>query len=118
MVLSFRTLAATLAAGVLALGVAGINPASAAGSGWEGKYKTKDTQGNAMSITLAGDGTATADRSGEGLKGTWKEKDNVAVIDWNDDWMTKLAKDGSSYAKTAYRDGARDGASVSAEKIE
>lgn len=118
MIQRFRNLALMFGAAVLAFGIAGYDSAVAAGSGWEGKYKTKDTQGNAMSITLAKDGTASADRGGEDLTGKWKEDSGTAVIDWSDEWTTKLAKDGDKYSKTAFKAGSQDGDPVSAKKIE
>ena len=78
--------------------------ASFAASGFEGKWKVKDTAGQDFEITLSADGTAKAGR-GEGMTGTWKEGGNAAVITWSTGWTTKIVKDGDSYKKTAYGKG-------------
>jgi len=67
-----------------------------------GTWKVKDTAGADFEIMLDKDGTASADRGGEGLKGKWVEKDGAAVITWDTGWTTKIAKDGEHYKKTAY----------------
>jgi hypothetical protein len=89
-----------LAAFLLALTVG----ASFAGD-WAGKYRTEDTKGNVFAITLAGSGTATGEKEGHVLNGTWTEEDGAAVIEWDTGWTTKLSKDGDHYKKTAYRAG-------------
>jgi hypothetical protein len=43
-----------------------------------GKYKTKDTQGGEMTITLSEDGTATGQRKDETLTGKWKGEEGEA----------------------------------------
>lgn len=70
-----------------------------------GTWKVADTEGSAFTIVLNADGTATADRAGEGMKGTWKETDGAAVISWDSGWTTKISKDGDTYVKTAYDKG-------------
>lgn len=71
-----------------------------------------------MTITLSDDGSAVGDRAGEALTGSWKEEDGGAVmITWSDEWTTKIAKDGDTYTKTAYKNGTQDGDPVSAEKV-
>lgn len=85
-----------------------------------GTWKVADTGGKPFQITLAADGTAKADREGEGMKGSWKKDGNSAVISWDTGWTTKIAKDGDKYTKVAYEKGSADGApknSTSAEKI-
>jgi len=108
--------AAVLAAAILAIAVASCSGSS--DSAYAGKYKTEDTQGKEMTITLAKDGSATGEREGESLKGTWKEDGGAAMIDWGENWSTKISKDGDKYTKTAYKDGKQDGDPVSAEKVE
>ena len=71
-------------------------------SQFEGTWKVKDTAGTPFEITLSGDGSASANRSGEGLKGTWKEENGAAVITWGEGWTTKIVKEGDVYKKTAY----------------
>ena len=109
--------ATILGAAIFAIALVGCDAPDAT-SGFAGKYKTADTQGNAMEITLMADGKATGSREGEALTGTWKEDGGTAVITWSDDWTTKLTKDGDKYSKTAYKDGTMDGEAVSAEKVE
>ncbi|HEX9882093.1 MAG TPA: hypothetical protein VGA65_06260 [Hyphomicrobium sp.] len=92
---------------------------SFAASEFAGTWKVKDTSGAPFEIVLAADGTASADRSGEGMSGTWTDEDGVAVIVWKDGWTTKIAKDGDSYKKTAYEgDASGDPTNTSdAEKV-
>ncbi len=107
--------AAIAAAAILAIALASC---SGSDSGWVGKYKTSDTQGNPMEITLSDDGTATGTRENENLTGSWKDGGDTVEITWGENWTTKLAKDGDKYTKTAYKDGTQDGETVSAEKVE
>lgn len=81
-----------------------------------GTWKVKDTGGKDFQIVLAEDGTASADRSGEGMKGKWAEEDGVAVITWDTGWKTKIAKEGDGYKKTAY-EGDTEKNSSAAEKV-
>ncbi len=67
-----------------------------------GKWKVADTAGTPFEITLGDDGSATANRSGEAMEGTWKEENGAAIISWKDGWTTKIAKLGDGYAKTAW----------------
>lgn len=90
--------------------------ASFAASEFAGTWKVKDTGGKDFNITLAEDGTATADRSGEGLKGKWVEEGGAATITWDSGWKTKIAKEGDGYKKTAYEGDAEKGSSA-AEKV-
>jgi hypothetical protein len=94
-----KTTAALVASG-LALALAAL-PGFAAGE-FEGVWKVKDTKGTDFEITLAADGTASANRAGEGMSGTWKDEGGTAVITWKDGWTTKIAKEGDGYKKTAY----------------
>jgi hypothetical protein len=71
-------------------------------SQYEGTWKVKDTAGTPFEITLSSDGTSSADRAGEGMKGTWKEENGTAVVTWSDGWTTKIAKEGDVYKKMAY----------------
>lgn len=97
-------LAAILGAAVLAIALAGCDAPSDNGAGGDfvGTYKTEDTQGNSMEITLLEDGKATGKRADEGLSGTWKEEGGAAVITWGDNWTTKLEKDGDKYKKSTW----------------
>lgn len=81
-----------------------------------GTWKVKDTAGTDFEIVLADDGTASATREGEGLRGKWKEKDGTAVITWDTGWTTKIAKEGNTYKKTAYEGDTKKNSS-DAEKV-
>lgn len=81
-----------------------------------GTWKVKDTGGKDFQIVLAEDGSASADRSGEGLKGKWAEEGGAAVITWDTGWKTKITKDGDGYKKTAYEGDAEKNSSA-AEKV-
>ena len=113
---------AVLGAATLALALASCekpsDEAATESSGFVGTYKTQDTQGNPMTITLDEEGSATGSRAGEDLTGSWKDDGGSAMITWSDNWTTKISKDGDSYSKTAYKDGAEDGGTVAAEKTE
>ena len=111
--------AAILGAAALAFTIAGCDAPSGgtSGGGFVGTYKTQDTLGNPMTINLAEDGSASGERAGDALTGSWKEEAGGTVaITWADGWTTKLAKDGDKYSKTAYKDGTEQGSAVSAEK--
>lgn len=82
--------------------------ADAGAKGFVGMYKTEDTKGNDMEITLMEDGNASGKRADEELSGTWKEDGDAAVITWGDGWTTKLAKDGDEYKKSTW-EGAMEG---------
>ena len=94
-----KTTTAILAV-VLAVAIAACSNSTP--SQYEGTWKVKDTSGTPFEITLSNDGSASANRSGEGLKGTWKEEGAAAVITWSEGWTTKIAKEGDVYKKTAY----------------
>jgi len=100
-----------IAAAALALG---------AGAAWAdhhftGTWKVKDSAGKDFEIVVAKDGTASADRSGEGLKGKWTEEGDALTITCDSGWKTKIAKDGEGYKKTAY-EGDTEKSSSAAEK--
>jgi len=90
--------------------------ASFAASEFAGAWKVKDTAGKDFQIMLSEDGSASADRSGEGLKGKWTEDGGAAVITWDTGWKTKIVKDGDGYKKTAY-EGDTEKNSSAAEKV-
>ena len=89
--------------------------ASLADHHFTGTWKVKDSAGKDFQIVLAEDGTATADRSGEGMKGKWAEDGDAVTITWDTGWKTKIAKDGAGYKKTAYEGDTEKGSSA-AEK--
>jgi hypothetical protein len=97
------------------LAVAG---AAFAAEGFVGKYETTDTEGKAFVIWLSDDGSAKGDRANEGLQGMWKEEGNAAVITWDTGWVTKIAKDGETYKKSAEKDGKAVGSPADAKKVE
>lgn len=106
----FSKAAAILGAAIFAIALASCDvPSEDGGSGWVGTYKTEDTQGNAMGITLNDAGIASGERAGKSLEGSWKadEGDSV-VITWDDGWFTKLAKEGDGYKKSTWK-GSMDG---------
>ena len=89
-------------------------------SEFSGTWKVADTDGKPFEIVLANDGTAKADREGEGMNGTWKKDGSSAVITWQTGWTTKITKEGDKFKKVAYDKGAADGSpknSSTAEKI-
>jgi hypothetical protein len=87
-------------------------------SEFEGTWKVQDTKGHPFEITLSADGSAKADRAGEGLTGTWKEEGNGVVITWDTEWVTKITKAGNQYKKTAYEKGLPAGNASDAQKVE
>lgn len=94
-------------------------PALAA-SEFAGTWKVTDGNGKDFEIVLTQGGEASADRSGEPLKGTWSEQDGAAVIKWDSGWTTKIAKDGSGFVKSAFEQGKavpKEGASSPAERV-
>ena len=114
---------AIMGAAILALALVGCDAQSddakdsaTESSGFVGSYKTQDTQGNPMSITLDEEGSASGERVGEKMTGSWKDEGSSAAITWSEEWMTKITKDGDTYTKTAYKNGTQDGDAVAAEK--
>lgn len=108
--------AATFAAIALAVALAGASAFAA--SGFVGKWKTTDTDGKPFTIWLSNDGNAKGDRANEGLSGMWKEEGSAAVITWDSGWVTKIAKEGTAYKKSAMKDGKPVGSAADAEKVE
>lgn len=93
-------------AAVLAVLMAACSPSEEAKSSkYSGTWGVQDTNGAPFEIVLVEDGTATANRSGEDMKGTWKEDDGVAVIEWGDGWVTVLSEEDGGYTKKAYDKG-------------
>jgi hypothetical protein len=97
---------AIMLAAAVALTIAACSPPTPAANEFAGTWKVSDTSGAPFEIVLAEDGSATADRSGEALSGTWKEDNGAAVITWGEGWMTKISKDGDTYKKSAWDKGA------------
>lgn len=104
-------------AGLAAL--AAITGMALAASEFDGTWNVTDSGGKAFEITLAGDGSAKADRGGEGMTGSWKAEGSAAVITWNTGWTTKIEKSGSGYKKTAFKKGEAEkpANSSAAEKV-
>ena len=73
-------------AALLALAVTGCSGPTS--SEFAGKWKVADTADTPFEITLGDDGSATANRSGEGMEGTWKEENGAAIISWKSGWIT------------------------------
>ena len=95
---------ATTAVLAAVLAIAMTTFSSLAASDFEGVWTVKDTNGKPFEITLSQNAAAKANR-GEGMSGTWKEEGKTAVVTWNTGWVTKIAKEGERYKKTAYRKG-------------
>ena len=79
--------------------------ASLGASQFEGTWKVTDTSGKAFEITLGSDGSAKANRTAEGMTGTWKEEGTAAIITWDTGWTTKILKEGDNYTKAAFKKG-------------
>lgn len=107
------TMIRTFAAATLALALSA--SLSFAASDFVGQFKTTDTEGKPMQITLSADGAATGQRADESLTGKWKEKkkNNTAVIRWEDGWITQITRSGDAYSKVAYKKGNPDQAQKS-----
>lgn len=91
-----------------------------AASEFAGTWKVKDGNGKDFQIVLTEAGDASADRSGEGMKGTWSEEGGAAVIKWDTGWTTKITKEGDGFIKTAYEQGKavpKEGNTSPAEKV-
>ncbi len=99
----FATRTAAISAALLASAL--VTVSALAASAFEGTWKVSDTDGKSFEIMIAGDGTAKADRAGEGMKGTWKDDGSAAVITWDTGWTTKITKDGDKFKKTAFKKG-------------
>ncbi len=92
-------------AALAAAGLIAATSAALAASTFAGTWKVSDTSGKPFEIMLKDDGTAAADRAGEGMKGTWKEEAGGVVIAWDTGWTTKISKDGDKFKKTAFEKG-------------
>lgn len=99
----FNKATATLAAGAFAIFLS--STAGLAAQNFQGTWDVQDTQGKPFQIILMEDGTAKGTREGEGLTGTWKEKNDAAVIRWDSGWTTKIEKEGDQFKKTAFEKG-------------
>ena len=106
----------TMSMGVIAAMALALSTGAAFADHFVGTWKVKDSGGKDFQIVVAKDGSATADRSGEGMKGTWAEEGDAVTITWDTGWKTKIAKDGAGYKKTAY-EGDAEKSSSAAEKV-
>lgn len=106
----------TMSMGVIAALALALSTGAAFADHFVGTWKVKDSGGKDFQIVVAKDGSATADRSGEGLKGNWAEEGDAITITWDTGWKTKIAKDGAGYKKTAY-EGDTEKSSSAAEKV-
>jgi hypothetical protein len=104
-----------LTMGIIAAAVLAFSTGAAFADHFIGTWKVKDSAGKDFEIVVAKDGTASADRSGEGLTGKWTEEGDTLTIAWDSGWKTKIAKDGEGYKKTAYEGDTEKGSSA-AEK--
>ena len=105
----------TIAMGIVAAAALALSTGAAFADHFVGTWKVKDSAGKDFEIVVAKDGTASADRSGEGLTGKWTEEGDAVTITWDTGWKTKIAKDGEGYKKTAY-EGDTEKSSSAAEK--
>jgi hypothetical protein len=106
----------TMSMGVIAAMALALSTGAAFADHFVGTWKVKDSGGKDFQIVVAKDGSATADRSGEGLKGNWAEEGDAITITWDTGWKTKIAKDGAGYKKTAY-EGDTEKSTSAAEKV-
>ncbi len=91
----FSKMAAGVLAAIFAVGLTSV--ASFAASEFEGVWKVKDTSGKPFEITLSANGAAKANVSGKDMTGLWTADGDVAVINWNTGWTTKISKKGDHY---------------------
>lgn len=92
--------------------------AALAAEDFKGTWKVTDTAGKPFEIVLEDGGKAKADRSGEGLAGTWTAQGDSAVIMWDTGWKTTIAKTADGYTKTASKKGdGKPAATSPAEKV-
>jgi hypothetical protein len=94
---------------VLAVALSG---AAQAATDFAGTYRTTDTMGGPMQITLYPNGYARAIRPGEALKGRWAAGKRYAVISWTSGWSTKIVKHGHKFKKKAYENAEAKGKPV------
>ena len=106
----------TMSMGVIAAMALALSTGAAFADHFVGTWKVKDSGGKDFQIVVAKDGSATADRSGEGMTGKWAEEGDAITITWDTGWKTKIAKDGAGYKKTAY-EGDTEKSSSAAEKV-
>ncbi len=71
-------------------------------SDFVGTWLVQDSSGQPFEITLDAAGAATANRDGEGMRGTWDRDGVSAVIAWDTGWTTKITRTSDGYTKTAY----------------
>lgn len=91
----------SLAGIALLIGISGNVLAGEYGGSW----LLKDTNGTPFEITLSKDGTADGTHGDAMKHGKWAEADGSAVIHWNTGWITRIAKQGDKYVKTAFKPG-------------
>jgi len=106
----------TMSMGVIAAMALALSTGAAFADHFVGTWKVKDSGGKDFQSVVAKDGSATADRSGEGMKGNWAEEGDAVTITWDTGWKTKIAKDGAGYKKTAY-EGDTEKSTSAAEKV-
>ena len=99
---ALRRAASLIAAAVIAVGLSG---AAHAATDFTGTYRTTDTMGKPMQITLNANGRAWGHRPGDYMKGHWAAGKRYALISWSDGWSTKLVKRGDHFKKFAYGKG-------------
>lgn len=90
---------------LISAAAAGVGGAALAEEQFAGTWQVSDTNGKPFEIVLKDDGTASANRAGEGMSGKWTKSGSAAVITWDTGWTTKISEQGDGYVKTAYKDG-------------
>jgi hypothetical protein len=89
-----------------------------AASIFQGTWKVTDTSGKPFEINLSADGTAKATLPKEGMTGTWKTDGDIAIINWDTGWITRIEKNGDKFTKSAFKKGeTKPINSTNAEKI-
>ena len=99
---ALRRAASLIAAAVIAVGLSG---AAQAATDFAGTYRTTDTFGKPMQITLNANGSAWGLRPGEAMRGKWAAGKKYALISWTTGWSTKIVKRGDHFKKLAYGKG-------------
>lgn len=69
-----------------------------------GSWDGFDTKGNPYTLALFENGTAEGTLE-SGMTGLWQVRDDVAYIEWNNDWKAMIVESGDGYTKLAFGPG-------------
>ena len=72
---------------------------------FDGHWQLWDTKGQPFEVTLSAGGKADGTHNDAMKHGTWSQEGDAAVIHWDTGWTTRIARQGQSYVKTAYKPG-------------